>query len=91
MLIILKTAFIHDARSTGDWLYNNSLLFIAIFDTIKRKLAIRSEFRPLKTPSSFWILRVKTLFKKNKVSDGKNCRNTKHFFEKDAEVRFCLN
>jgi len=70
-VIILKTAFINDAQIYWGLVISLPLLFVAIFDAIKRKHANRSEFRQLKTPSSFWILRVKTLFRKNKVSDGK--------------------
>jgi hypothetical protein len=70
-VIILKTAFIHDARIYWGLVITLPLLLIAIFDTLKRKRVIRSAFRQLKTPSALWILRVKTLLRKNKVSDGK--------------------
>jgi len=49
-VIILKTAFIHDAQIYWGLAITLPLLLIAIFDTIKKKLAIRSEIRKLKTP-----------------------------------------
>jgi len=49
-VIILKTAFIHDAQIYWGLTITLPLLLIAIFDTIKTKLAIRSELRKLKSP-----------------------------------------
>ena len=69
-VIILKTAFIQDAQIYWGLIISMPLLAIAIFDSIKKKRAIRSDFRNLKTPSPLWILRVKTLLGKNRVFDG---------------------
>jgi len=69
-VIILKTAFLHDAQIYWGLMISLPLLLIAIFDTIKKKRAIRSEFRQLKSPSALWILRVKTLLRKNRLVDG---------------------
>jgi len=44
-VIILKTAFIHDAQIYWGLTITLPLLLIAIFDTLKKKYAIRSELR----------------------------------------------
>ncbi len=85
-VIILKTAFIHDAQIYWGLIISLPLLFIAIFDAIKNKRAIRSEFRQLKRPlmigrkinkTHFFqrylllkLLSVKTSHSKSRVGDG---------------------
>jgi hypothetical protein len=85
-VIILKTAFINDAQIYWGLVITLPLLLIAIFDTIKKKLAIRSEIRKLKTPpvprnknnksslfgeSSLWkLFGPEVSDSKNRVGDG---------------------
>jgi len=85
-VIILKTAFIHDAQIYWGLVITLPLLLIAIFDAIKTKLAIRSELSQLKRPPmigrkinktpffrgySLWkLLSVKTSHSKSGVGDG---------------------
>jgi len=84
--IILKTAFINDAQIYWGLVITLPLLLIAIFDTIKKKLAIRSEIRKLKSPppprkqnnrtplfrgSSLWkLFGAETSDTKNGANDG---------------------
>jgi hypothetical protein len=84
-VIILKTAFINDAQIYWGLIITLPLLLIAIFDTIKKKLAIRAEMRQLKSPNMrgkqsktsdipkaalLKLLGGKSSDTKNKVSDG---------------------
>jgi len=85
-VIILKTAFIHDAENYWGLVITLPLLLIAIFDAIRQKRAIKSELRQLKNPPivgrkinktplfggySLWkILGVKPSQTKNRVSNG---------------------
>ena len=84
-VIILKTAFINDAQIYWGLTITLPLLLIAIFDTIKKKLAIRSELRQLKSPNIpgkqsktsglpkaalLKLLGGKSSDTKNRVSDG---------------------
>ena len=68
--IILKSAFIHDSQIYWGLVISLPLLLIAIFDAIGKKHAIRSDFQKLKSPSALWMLRVKTLLRKDRVEDG---------------------
>ena len=85
-VIILKTAFIHDAEIYWGLVITLPLLLIAIFDTLKKKYEVRSELRQLKRPTmvgrkinktpffrgySLWkLLSIKTSHSKTRVGDG---------------------